>query len=78
MLDANDQPPIFVPSSLFAAVEEDTVFGTSIAQLRVSRSYQQILSAGLKRLTSPYCVEIKQIEGLTVSLSADVSQSTVM
>lgn len=34
-LDANDEPPMFVPSSLFAAVAEEAVFSTSVARLEV-------------------------------------------
>lgn len=37
-LDANDQPPVFIASSLFAAVEEDAEFGTSVTKLEVSEN----------------------------------------
>jgi exoribonuclease II len=37
-IDANDQPPMFIPSTLFAAVEENAVFGTSVITLEVSTS----------------------------------------
>lgn len=35
VLDVNDSPPVFIPSSLFAAVEEDVPFDISVAQLEV-------------------------------------------
>ena len=35
-LDANDQAPVFIESSLFGAVEEDARFGTSVTTLEVS------------------------------------------
>ncbi len=36
-LDANDQAPVFSQSSLFAAVEENAEFGTSVTQLEVRK-----------------------------------------
>ena len=35
-LDVNDEAPVFVRSSLFAAVEEEAEFDTSVTQLMVS------------------------------------------
>ncbi len=40
-LDANDQAPVFIQSSLFAAVEEEAEFGTSVTQLKVSDSTEK-------------------------------------
>lgn len=34
-IDSNDQAPVFVESSLFGTVEEDSEFGTSITKLEV-------------------------------------------
>ena len=39
VLDVNDSPPVFVPASLFAAVEEDVPFDVSVAQLEVNLCY---------------------------------------
>ena len=36
-LDANDQPPVFIQRTLFAAVEENAEFGTSVTTLEVSK-----------------------------------------
>ena len=35
-LDANDEAPVFIQRTLFAAVEENAEFGTSVAKLEVS------------------------------------------
>ena len=33
--DVNDEPPVFVPDTLLAAVAEEAAFGTTVTTLRV-------------------------------------------
>lgn len=63
-LDANDQPPMFINTTLFAAVEENAVFGTSVTKLEVSGIKDGFVEE-LKMQKCSYC-RTKLREGSTV------------